>query len=127
MGGWGGQAGGSASQVSEHSLSHCIWGSGGRARVRRFPSRFFVGLRLSTCSGWARWPGDRTIAQTRPSLGARAALASIMVEVVVCGVGPGLQAPAAADPKLDRVGICPGLVICLRGGGGKDVALDLHQ
>ena len=46
------------SQAKKHSLSHCIWGSGGRARVRRFPSRFFVGLRLSTCSGWARWPGD---------------------------------------------------------------------
>ena len=48
------------SKASEHSLSHCIWGSGGRARVRRFPSRFFVGLRLSTCSGWTRWPGDES-------------------------------------------------------------------
>ena len=104
MGGWGGQAGGSASQVSEHSLSHCIWGSGGRARVRRFPSRFFLASIVDLFGVGPMARRRKTIAQTRPSLGARAALASIMVEVVVCGVGPGLQAPAAADTKLDRVG-----------------------
>ena len=33
-------------------------GPGAGSRVRRFSSRFFVGFRLSTCSGWTRWAGD---------------------------------------------------------------------
>ena len=128
VGGWRGQAGGQPAKLSSTFFRIVSGGPGAGLVFDGFRLVFFGWVSIVDLFGVVPTARRRiSIAQTRPSSGARAALASIVVEVVVCGGRPGLHARAAADPKPDPVSMCLGLVTCLWGGCGEDFALDLHQ